>query len=221
MSVLETERLVLRPFREGDEDDLFALWSDPEVMRFIGGGKVRTREGTGERLRRIMRHWREVGGNAVVFARRSLYGGPFADIGSLKPGDQILATTGQGKATYSVTQVDHVHSGTNDVIDDVGDDRLTLVTADPAWMPSQRLAVTAMLQTTPYGTPSGRPTQLNANETGTSGDNLAVKSLQEHSPVDVHGAVGASGHRFVNGLVSPRNPPCCAMTGSRVCPTDE
>jgi RimJ/RimL family protein N-acetyltransferase len=61
MSVLETERLVLRPIREGDADDLFALWSDPEVMRFIGDGKPRTREDTEVRLRRALLHWREHG----------------------------------------------------------------------------------------------------------------------------------------------------------------
>ncbi|RKT19632.1 RimJ/RimL family protein N-acetyltransferase [Streptomyces sp. 1114.5] len=43
---LETGRLVLRPFAdtEADVDGLFALDSDPEVMRFINGGKPTTRE---------------------------------------------------------------------------------------------------------------------------------------------------------------------------------
>ncbi len=43
---LETERLVLRPFADtaADVDGLFALDSDPEVMRFINGGKPTTRE---------------------------------------------------------------------------------------------------------------------------------------------------------------------------------
>jgi RimJ/RimL family protein N-acetyltransferase len=61
MSVLETERLLLRPIREDDADALFALWSDPEVMRFIGDGKPRTREDTEVRLRRALLHWREHG----------------------------------------------------------------------------------------------------------------------------------------------------------------
>ncbi|MGW3043496.1 GNAT family N-acetyltransferase [Kitasatospora sp. NPDC001159] len=41
---LETERLVLRPFAEADADHLFALDNDPEVMRFINGGKPASRE---------------------------------------------------------------------------------------------------------------------------------------------------------------------------------
>ncbi len=41
---LETERLTLRRFIEGDVDDLFALHNDPDVMRFINGGKPTLRE---------------------------------------------------------------------------------------------------------------------------------------------------------------------------------
>lgn len=36
---LETERLVLRRFTEADAGNLFDLDSDPEVMRFLNGGK--------------------------------------------------------------------------------------------------------------------------------------------------------------------------------------
>lgn len=35
---LETERLLLRRFTEADVDSLFALDSDPDVMRFLNGG---------------------------------------------------------------------------------------------------------------------------------------------------------------------------------------
>ncbi|MEM7076935.1 MAG: GNAT family N-acetyltransferase [Pseudomonadota bacterium] len=34
--VLETERLILRPFDRSDEDLAIALWCDPEVMRYVG-----------------------------------------------------------------------------------------------------------------------------------------------------------------------------------------
>jgi RimJ/RimL family protein N-acetyltransferase len=36
---LETERLILRPFTESDAGDLFALHNDPDVMRYLNGGK--------------------------------------------------------------------------------------------------------------------------------------------------------------------------------------
>jgi len=37
--VLETDRLTLRQFTEADVENLFELNSDPEVMRYITGGK--------------------------------------------------------------------------------------------------------------------------------------------------------------------------------------
>ena len=41
---LETERLVLRQFTENDVDNLVELDSDPEVMRFITGGRPTSRQ---------------------------------------------------------------------------------------------------------------------------------------------------------------------------------
>jgi RimJ/RimL family protein N-acetyltransferase len=41
---LESPRLVLRPFREGDHDALVELHNDPVVMRFINGGRPVGRE---------------------------------------------------------------------------------------------------------------------------------------------------------------------------------
>lgn len=42
--VLETKRLVLKPISLTDLDDLLALRSDPEVMRYAGDGSIHTRE---------------------------------------------------------------------------------------------------------------------------------------------------------------------------------
>lgn len=42
--VLETGRLRLRAFTEDDVDNLFDLHNDPEVMRFINGGRPAARE---------------------------------------------------------------------------------------------------------------------------------------------------------------------------------
>ncbi len=41
---LETGRMVLRQFTEGDADNICALDSDPDVMRFINGGTPTPRE---------------------------------------------------------------------------------------------------------------------------------------------------------------------------------
>ena len=41
---LETDRLVLRRFAEADVDHLVALHNDPDVMRFLTGGKPMPRQ---------------------------------------------------------------------------------------------------------------------------------------------------------------------------------
>jgi RimJ/RimL family protein N-acetyltransferase len=61
MTVLVTDRLLLRPMRESDLDDLCALYADPEVMRYLGNGQPRGREETAERLRRMLAHWDRYG----------------------------------------------------------------------------------------------------------------------------------------------------------------
>jgi RimJ/RimL family protein N-acetyltransferase len=61
MSILETERLHLRPLLETDLDDLCALYADLEVMRNIGNGLPRNREQTAERLHRALAHWQKYG----------------------------------------------------------------------------------------------------------------------------------------------------------------
>src|SRR5687768_11867173 len=40
MQILETDRLVLRRLQPGDLDDLFALYSDPEVRRYFPEGTL-------------------------------------------------------------------------------------------------------------------------------------------------------------------------------------
>lgn len=42
--ILQTERLTLRQFTGDDADNLFRLNSDPEVMRFLTGGRPTPRE---------------------------------------------------------------------------------------------------------------------------------------------------------------------------------
>jgi ribosomal-protein-alanine N-acetyltransferase len=61
MHIVETERLILRPFTPDDLDALAAINSDPDVMRFIGDGKPAPRERTAERLAFILEHGRRHG----------------------------------------------------------------------------------------------------------------------------------------------------------------
>ncbi|MBB4038757.1 RimJ/RimL family protein N-acetyltransferase [Microvirga flocculans] len=58
--VVETERLILRGHRTDDFSDCIALWTDPEITRFIGG-KPSTREEVWARLLRYVGHWALLG----------------------------------------------------------------------------------------------------------------------------------------------------------------
>jgi [ribosomal protein S5]-alanine N-acetyltransferase len=56
-TVIETPRLVLQELVPEDEDALTAMYADPEVMRWIGAGGVRTRQDARESIRRQLEEY--------------------------------------------------------------------------------------------------------------------------------------------------------------------
>jgi RimJ/RimL family protein N-acetyltransferase len=58
---LHTARLRLRPWCDEDLDALAEMYADPEVMRYIGDGSVRTRDETAAGLARMRAEWDEQG----------------------------------------------------------------------------------------------------------------------------------------------------------------
>jgi len=86
-SILETERLVLRRFTEGDVDVLVELDSDPSVMRFITGGRVTPRsEIEDEILPAFLRHYARWPGWGF-FAAEERVSATFLGWFHLRPGD--------------------------------------------------------------------------------------------------------------------------------------
>ncbi len=60
---LETDRLVLRRFTEADVDNLVELDSDPDVMRFVNGGRPTPREEIqNDTLPRFLDHYERFAG---------------------------------------------------------------------------------------------------------------------------------------------------------------
>lgn len=81
IDTVETERLVLRPLRADDVDELVALDADPEVMRLITGGRPSTRDQVEARVRaargyRWMAYARESGGFVGWFSLEPTDGDP-------------------------------------------------------------------------------------------------------------------------------------------------
>lgn len=122
-------------------------------------------------------------GNAAIAGHRTTYGAPFHDIDKLEPGDEIIVTNILGRFTYEViaqpTQDrvgfcdsfvpgDQSESGLDGegefghfivdprdtcVLDDWGDDRLTLTACHPKFSARQRIVVTAQLVGAPIDAP--------------------------------------------------------------------
>lgn len=84
-------------------------------------------------------------GNAAIAGHRTTYGAPFYRLDELEPGDVLRVTTRDGEFEYEVTGSEVVEPTRVDVLDDFGDDRLTLTTCNPRYSAAQRLIVTARL----------------------------------------------------------------------------
>jgi sortase A len=104
-------------------------------------------------------------GNSAIAGHRTTYGAPFHDLDRVRPGDQIVVTTLQGEFTYEVMA--HPAEGAPEaergyfivpaagveVLDDHGDDRLTLVACHPKYSARQRIIVTGVLVDEPVEAP--------------------------------------------------------------------
>ncbi|MGI8662501.1 MAG: class E sortase [Acidimicrobiales bacterium] len=102
-------------------------------------------------------------GNAAIAGHRTTYGAPFASIDELQVGDKIGVTTLQGHFTYEVMpQADGsahliVSPSHVEVLDDAGDNRLTLTACHPKYSASQRIIVNAKLVGEPIAAPVTTP----------------------------------------------------------------
>lgn len=72
MAQIETERLILRMFRPDDLDELATLFSDPDVVRYVGDGKPVSRDESDRALQSIIKHWQTHGfGRWAVIDKRT------------------------------------------------------------------------------------------------------------------------------------------------------
>jgi RimJ/RimL family protein N-acetyltransferase len=80
---IDTERLVLRPLRVDDVDELVRLDADPEVMRYLTGGKPSSREQVEDRVRaRIGYRW-------MAYERSECSTGAFVGWFALQPSSDM------------------------------------------------------------------------------------------------------------------------------------
>ena len=91
-------------------------------------------------------------GNAAIAGHRTTYGAPFNRLDELTPGDEILVTTVQGRFRYIVSDEDGDGNGNQivlpsqvEVLQDFGDNRLTLTACHPKYSARQRIVVVGKL----------------------------------------------------------------------------
>ena len=92
-------------------------------------------------------------GNAAIAGHRTTYGAPFNRIDELVAGDEILVTTLQGSFTYEVIGHEIVAPSAVEVVDDQGDDRLTITSCHPKYSARERIVLTAELADEPAPAP--------------------------------------------------------------------
>ncbi len=98
-------------------------------------------------------------GNTAIAGHRTTYGAPFGDLDLVEPGDQIIVETVYGTYYYEVlpqTDADGNVSGhfivddsAVEVVDDQGDNRITLTACHPKYSAAQRIIVSAKLVSAP------------------------------------------------------------------------
>lgn len=99
-------------------------------------------------------------GNAAIAGHRTTYGSPFHDLDKLEPGDEIFVETLQGTFRYEVMSQQSPNGGPAvghfivdpsqvEVLEDYGDNRLTLTACHPKYSAAQRIVVTAVLASEP------------------------------------------------------------------------
>lgn len=108
------------------------------------------------------------GGVSTIFGRATTFGGPFAHVVNLQPGDAITVTTGQGVFTYSVTDVRQNGDPLAPTLTS-GTGRLMLVTTSGSALrasgsPEHAVYVDAALNGRPAPTPGGRPSAISRAE---------------------------------------------------------
>ncbi|MEU8883349.1 GNAT family N-acetyltransferase [Streptomyces hydrogenans] len=85
---LKTDRLVLRAFTTADTDHLFALDNDPEVMRFLNGGRPTSREAVETRVLPRLLHDHPCWGTRGYWAAQEKDTGTFLGWFEFRPLDE-------------------------------------------------------------------------------------------------------------------------------------
>ncbi|WP_426573688.1 class E sortase [Aquihabitans sp. McL0605] len=108
-------------------------------------------EGIGlDQLKRGPGHYPETplpgqAGNVSIAGHRTTYGQPFHNIDKVRNGDQVIFDTAQGTFVYEVTETKIVTPKQTEILEDKGDNRITLIACHPKYSASKRIIVIGKL----------------------------------------------------------------------------
>jgi sortase A len=133
-------------------------------------------------------------GNSAIAGHRTTYGAPFGDIDKLSPGDSIFVTTLAGRFEYRVMGANRINPEADPqygnlivkptdvyVLDNYGDNRLTLTACHPKYSARERIIVAAEL-VVPENEPD--PTTTSAAPTTTGGGSTPVSTASDGPDLD-------------------------------------
>ena len=86
------------------------------------------------------------GGNFAIAGHRTTYGAPFGNLDRVQVGETIIFQTNTNQYKYQVIDVKIVSPEDNYVLENYGDDRITLTTCHPKFSAKQRLVVIGQLE---------------------------------------------------------------------------
>lgn len=141
-------------------------------------------------------------GNVGIAGHRTTYGAPFNRIDELQPGDEIILSTIQGSFVYKVIPAP---GSTNqawytvsprqvEVLNDMGDNRVTLTACHPKYSAKQRIIVHAVLQAPPAAPspPSAEPERASVRASVARDFEDGLGSSPEELPISLaYGGVAA------------------------------
>ena len=86
------------------------------------------------------------GGNFAIAGHRTTYGAPFGNLDRVQVGETIIFQTNTNQYKYQVIDVKIISPEDNYVLENYGDDRITLTTCHPKFSAKQRLVVIGQLE---------------------------------------------------------------------------
>ena len=85
-------------------------------------------------------------GNVAIAGHRTTYGQPFHNIDKVKKGDQVIFTTLQGRFVYRITDLIIVKPSQVEILEDKGDNRITLIACHPKYSAAERIIAIGELE---------------------------------------------------------------------------